>query len=130
MSTITKEVIALLKDKHMTARDIILELGLEDCPDSLHGVITVLKKRKAVICVGKAVERTVTGKTRLVSLYRYQDPPKPYKPRTKGKKRYYRVDLDKAATKDRYLTLLMKKNPQFLLYAKELGITKGHYDKK
>jgi hypothetical protein len=49
------------------------------------------------------------------------------KPRKK--KRYYRVDLTKANTKDRYLRLLLKQNPQFLLYANELGITRGHYGK-
>lgn len=129
MSTITKEVIAMLKERHMTGKQLVLELGVEDSPNLVHCVLTHLKKRKAVIAVGKAVEYTVTGKSRLVSLYAYQDPIKPYKPRSqgKGKKRYYRVDLDKASNKDRYLTLLMKRNPQFLLYAKELGITKAHY---
>lgn len=130
MTTITIEVIKLLSDRHMTAKELILELGLEDCPDTLHGVITTLKKRKAVIQVGIATEKTTTGKPRLVSIYSYVEPPKPYKPRINcKKKRYYRVDLDKATTKDRYLTLLLKKNPQFLLYTNELGIKRGHYDK-
>ena len=129
MSTITKEVIALLKQRNMTGRQLVIELGVEDEPNLVHCVLTHLKKRKAVIAVGKAVEKTITGKSRLVSLYGFVEPLKPYKPRAqgKGKKRYYRVDLDKASNKDRYLTMLMKRNPQFLLYAKELGITKAHY---
>jgi hypothetical protein len=129
MSTITKEVISLLKERHMTGKQLVLELGVEDCPNLVHCVLTHLKKRQAVICIGKTVEHTVTGKSRLVSLYSYIEPSKPYKPREqgKGKKRYYRVDLNKASNKDRYLTMLLKKNPQFLLYSKELGITRGHY---
>jgi hypothetical protein len=129
MTTITKEVIALLKHRNMTGRQLVLELGVEDEPNLVHCVLTHLKKRKAVIAVGRTVEYTSTGKSRLVSLYAYSEPSKPYKPRAqgKGKKRYYRVDLDKASNKDRYLTMLMKRNPQFLLYAKELGITKAHY---
>ena len=129
MSTITKEVIALLKQRNMTGRQLVNELGVEDEPNLVHCVLTHLKKRQAVICVGKTIEHTITGKSRLVSLYAYQDPIKPYKPRAqgKGKKRYYRVDLNKASNKDRYLTMLLKKNPQFLLYSKELGITRGHY---
>ena len=131
MSTITKEVIAILKQRNMTGRQLVIELGVEDEPNLVHCVLTHLKKRKAVISVGKAVEKTITGKSRLVSLYGFVEPLKPYKPRKqgKGKKRYYRVDLDKASNKDRYLTMLMKRNPQFLLYANELGITKAHYDK-
>lgn len=129
MSTITKEVIALLKERHMTGKQLVLELGVEDSPNLVHCVLTALKKRKAVIAVGKAVERTVHGKSRLVSLYAYSEPPKAYKPRAAGKskRRYYRVDLNKATNKDRYLTMLLKKNPQFLMYSKELGITRGHY---
>ena len=131
MTSVTMEVIALLKHRNMTGKDIIIELGVEDEPNLVHCVLTHLKKRKAVIAVGKTVEKTITGKSRLVSLYGFVEPLKPYKPRKqgKGKKRYYRVDLDKASNKDRYLTMLMKRNPQFLLYAKELGITKAHYDK-
>ena len=131
MTTITKEVIALLKDRNMTGRQLVLELGVEDEPNLVHCVLTHLKKRKAVIAVGKAVEKTITGKSRLVSLYGFVEPLKPYTPRKqgKGKKRYYRVDLDKASNKDRYLSLLLKKNPQFLLYTNELGIKRGHYDK-
>ena len=131
MSTITKEVIALLKQRNMTGRQLVNELGVEDEHNLVHCVLTHLKKRKAVVAVGKAVEKTITGKSRLVSLYGFVEPLKPYKPREqgKGKKRYYRVDLDKASNKDRYLTMLMKRNPQFLLYAKELGITKAHYDR-
>jgi len=128
MTSVTMEVIALLKHRNMTGKDIIIELGVEDEPNLVHCVLTALKKRKAVICVGKSIEKTVTGKSRFVSLYSYQEPPKPYTPRNQGKKkRYYRVDLDKASNKDRYLSLLLKKNPQFLLYANELGITKAHY---
>jgi len=131
MTTITKEVIAILKERHMTGKQLVIELGVEEEPNLVHCVLTHLKKRKAVICVGKAVEVTVTGKSRLVSLYSYQEPLKPYKPRAqgKGKKRYYRVDLNTANNKDRCLTMLLKKNPQFLLYTNELGITKGHYTK-
>ena len=130
MTTITKEVIALLKHRNMTGRQLVIELGVEDEPNLVHCVLTHLKKRKAVVCVGKSVEVTVTGKSRLVSLYSYQEPPKPYTPRKQGKKkRYYRVDLDKVSNKDRYLSLLLKKNPQFLLYTNELGIKRGHYDK-
>lgn len=128
MTSVTMEVIALLKHRNMTGKELVIELGVEDEPNLVHCVLTHLKKKQVVICVGKSIEKTVTGKSRLVSLYSYQEPPKPYKPRKQGKKkRYYRVDLDKAPTKDRYLTLLLKKNPQFLLYSKELGITRGHY---
>lgn len=128
MSTMTKGILELIKTKHMTAKQLIHALGLEDKPDSVHGAITNLKTRGAIVSVGKAVESQKNNRTRIVDIYGYIEPAKALKLKETVKKRLYRVDLTKAKTKDRYLSLLMKGNPQFLLYANELGIKKGHYE--
>lgn len=128
MSTMTKGILELIKTKHMTAKQLIHALGLEDKPDSVHGAITNLKTRGAIVSVGKAVESQKNNRTRIVDIYGYIEPAKALKLKETLKKRHYRVDLTKAKTKDRYLSLLMKGNPQFLLYANELGIKKGHYE--
>lgn len=128
MSTMTKGILELIKTKHMTAKQLIHALGLEDKPDSVHGAITNLKTRGAIVSVGKAVESQKNNRTRIVDIYGYIEPAKALKLKETVKKRLYRVDLTKAKTKDRYLSLLMKGNPQFLLYANELGIKKVHYE--
>lgn len=128
MSTMTKGILELIKTKHMTAKQLIHALGLEDKPDSVHGAITNLKTRGAIVSVGKAVESQKNNRTRIVDIYGYIEPAKALKLKETVKKRLYRVDLTKAKTKDRYLSLLMKGNPQFLLYANELGIKRGHYE--
>ena len=70
MTSVTQEVISLLKHRNMTGKELIIELGVEDEPNLVHCVLTALKKRKAVVCVGKSVEVIMT-KTELLqrSLY-------------------------------------------------------------
>ena len=128
MSTMTKGILELIQTRNMTAKQVIHALGLESKPDSVHGAITNLKLRGAIVSVGKAVELQKNNHSRVVDIYGYTEPAKALKLKETVKKRHYRVDLSKAKTKNRYLSLLMKSNPQFLLYANELQIKRSHYE--
>lgn len=120
--TITKQVIELLSSRNMTARQLQKELGYEDKRDSVHCVLNTLKKRKALIVVGKSYEVNKCNNTMQVSIYRYQEPIKPMKLKEHKRSRY-RADLSRAIkNKERFKEILMKKNYLFMLYAKELGL--------
>lgn len=120
--TITKQVIELLSNRNMTARQLQAELGYEDKRDSVHCVLNTLKKRKALAVVGKAYEVNKCNHTMCVSIYSYVEPIKPMKLKETKRSRY-RADLSKAINnKERFKEILMKKNYLFMLYAKELGL--------
>lgn len=120
--TITKQIIELLSNHNMTARQLQKELGYEDKRDSVHCVLNTLKKRKSLIVVGKSYEVNKCNHTMEVSIYRYQEPIKPMKLRETNRSRY-RADLSKCIkNRERFKEILMKKNYLFMLYAKELGL--------
>jgi hypothetical protein len=122
--TITKQVIELLSNHNMTARQLQKELGYEDKRDYVHCVLNTLKKRNALVVVGKSYEVNKCNHTMEVSIYRYQEPVKPMKLKEHKRSRY-RADLSRAINnKERFKEMLLKKNYLFMLYAKELNLPK------
>lgn len=121
--SITTEVVELLQKDNMTAKELVIALDLQEEPNLVHCIMTALKRRKLVQAVGKAVEHTKTGKSRLVSIYTYVEPAKPAKFKTgKHKKRKYRINLTKTKNMNTLRAMIVKSNPQFMLYQKELKL--------
>ena len=121
--TMTKRITEALKTKPMTANQLGKYLGVSK-PDQVHNALGNLKTRNAIKSVGKAVEIQSNNYQRMVDIYALDETSKPLKFKEPIKKRYYKVDLSKAKTPQRYKELLMKKNNLFMLYAKELKLTK------
>lgn len=124
MTTMTKRLTDALKTKPMTAKQLGAYLGITGKLDPIHNAINCLKARNAIKSAGKAIEMQVNNHQRMVDIYTLDESGKPLKFKEPLKKRYYRVDLSKAKTPERYKELLMKKNNLFMLYAKELKLTK------
>ena len=121
--TMTKRITEALKTKPMTAKQLIQCLNVSKA-DQVHNALGNLKVRQAIKSVGKAIEIQVNNHQRMVDIYALDETSKPLKFKEPIKKRYYKVDLSKAKTPQRYKELLMKKNNLFMLYAKELKLTK------
>ena len=121
--TMTKRITEALKTKPMTAKQLGQYLGVSKL-DQVHNAISCLKARNALKSAGKAIELQVNNHQRMVDIYTLDESGKPLKFKEPLKKRYHRVDLSKAKTPQRYKELLMKKNNLFMLYAKELKLTK------
>ena len=120
----TKTVLELLKTAPMTAKQVASSLGITGNLDPIHNALTNLKSRKAILSVGKSVEVQSNNCHRMVDIYSFNPDSGKLTFKEPTKKRYYRVDLSKAKTPQRYKELLMKKNNLFMLYAKELKLTK------
>jgi hypothetical protein len=119
----TKRITEALKTKPMTAKQLIQCLNVAKA-DQVHNALGNLKVRQAIKSVGKAIEIQSNNYQRMVDIYALDETSKPLKFKEPIKKRYYKVDLSKAKTPQRYKELLMKKNNLFMLYAKELKLTK------
>jgi uncharacterized ParB-like nuclease family protein len=121
--SITTEAIELLKRENMTASEIVRALDMQEDPNTVHCVLTALKKRKLITAIGKAKETNSYGQTRSVSLYAYTpgDKPVKFKP-GKTKKRKYRINLTKTKNMNTLRAMIVKSNPQFMLYQKELKL--------
>lgn len=124
MTTMTNRVADALKTKPMTAKQLGSYLGINGNLNQIHNAINCLKARNAIKSAGKAIELQVNNNQRLVEIYTFDESGKPLKFKEPLKKRYYKVDLNKAKTPQRYKEMLMKKNNLFMLYAKELKLTK------
>jgi hypothetical protein len=121
--SITTEIVELLQKGSMTAKELVIKLDLQEEPNLVHCVLTALKRRKLVQTIGTTKETTKTGKTRSVSLYTYVEPIKPIKFRDgKNKKRRYRINLTKTKNMDTLRAMIVKSNPQFMLYQKEMKL--------
>jgi hypothetical protein len=121
--SITTEIVELLQKGNMTAKELVIALDLQEEPNLVHCILTTFKRRKLLQTVGKAVEHTKTGKSRLVSIYSYVEPTKPVKFREgKNKKRKYRINLTKTKNMNTLRAMIVKSNPQFMLYQKELKL--------
>jgi hypothetical protein len=121
--SITTEIVELLQKGNMTGKELVIALDLQEEPNLVHCIMTTLKRRKLIQTVGKAVEHTKTGKSRLVSIYSYVEPIKPVKFREgKAKKRKYRINLTKTKNMNTLRAMIVKSNPQFMLYQKELKL--------
>lgn len=120
--TITTEIIDILTLKPLSARQIQEQLDNAYEMKSIHYVLNALKKRKALIVVGKRTEVSSNNNKRPSSVYSFVAPIKPLKLREPARSRY-RADLSRVIKhKDRYKELLLKKNYLFMLYANELGL--------
>jgi hypothetical protein len=121
--SLTTEAIELLKQQRMTASELVKALDMQEEPNTLHCVLTALKKRKLIKAVGKTKETNKHGRTRAVSVYTYveQDKPVKFKP-GKTKKRKYRINLTKTKNMNTLRAMIVKSNPQFMLYQKELKL--------
>jgi hypothetical protein len=121
--SITTEIVELLQKGNMTAKELVIALDLQEEPNLVHCILTTFKRRKLLQTVGKAVEHTKTGKSRLVSIYSYVEPAKPVTFRAgKNKKRKYRINLTKTKNMNTLRAMIVKSNPQFMLYQKELKL--------
>lgn len=120
--SITTEIIELLTIKPLSARQIQEQLDNTYEMESIHCVLNTLKKRDALVVVGKRTEISSNNNRRPSSVYSFVAPIEPLKLREPTRSRY-RADLSRAIKlKDRYKELLLKKNYLFMLYAKELGL--------
>lgn len=124
MTTMTQTVLNLLKTSPMTAKQLASRVGITGNLDPIHNALTNLKNRKAILAVGKAVEPQINNQARMVDIYSFNPDCGKLKFKEPTKKRYYKVDLSKAKTPQRYKELLLRKNNLFMLYAKELKLTK------
>jgi hypothetical protein len=121
--SLTTEAIELLKNQRMTASELVHALDMQEEPNTLHCVLTALKKRKLIKAIGKTKETTKTGATRSVSLYTYVEPINPVKFKEgRAKKRKYRINLTKTKNMDTLRAMIVKSNPQFMLYQRELRL--------
>lgn len=122
--TITIKLMELLKTKPMTATQLAEALGLSDNAHSVHNVINTLKRRNGLIVVGRRTELTSSNKRRPCSIYALSDTAEKLKLRDPKKSRY-KADLSRAIKNhNRYRQALMRHNPQFMMYARELKLSK------
>lgn len=120
--SITTEIIELLTIKQLSARQIQEQLDNAYEMDSIHCVLNTLKKRDALVVVGKRTEISSNNNKRPSSVYQFVAPIKPMNLKETKRSRY-RADLSKTLkNKDRYKEMLLKKNYIFMMYAKELGL--------
>jgi hypothetical protein len=121
--SLTTETIELLKNQRMTASELVHALDMHEEPNTVHCVLTSLKKRKLIRAVGKTKETNKYGQTRSVSVYAYVEQLIPAKFKEgRAKKRKYRINLTKTKNMDTLRAMIVKSNPQFMLYQKELKL--------
>jgi hypothetical protein len=121
--SLTTETIELLKNQRMTASELVRALDMHEEPNTMHCVLTSLKKRKLIKAVGKTKETNRYGQTRSVSVYTYVEQLIPVKFKEgRAKKRKYRINLTKTKNMNTLRAMIVKSNPQFMLYQKELKL--------
>ena len=121
--SLTTEAIELLKRENMTANEIVRALDMQEDPNTVHCVLTSLKKRQLIKASGKTKETNKYGQTRSVSLYTYVEQLTPVKFKEgRAKKRKYRINLTKTKNMDTLRAMIVKSNPQFMLYQRELKL--------
>ena len=121
--SLTTEAIELLKQQRMTASELVHALDMQEEHNTLHCVLTALKKRKLIKAVGKTKEINRYGQTRSVSLYAYIEQLIPVKFKEgRAKKRKYRINLTKTKNMTTLRAMIVKSNPQFMLYQRELRL--------
>jgi hypothetical protein len=121
MTTKTQQIVTLLTDNAMTARELRDALGGQDKKWVVHCILNTLKKRQALDTVGKKMEIDECNRRRPNSIYKLKPMSEPLKTRDTIKSRA-KTDLIKARNVEHYKELLMRKNYLFMLYSKELGL--------
>jgi predicted HTH transcriptional regulator len=66
--SLTTEAIELLKRENMTASELVRALDMHEEPNTMHCVLTALKKRNLIRAIGKTKETNKYGQTRSVSV--------------------------------------------------------------
>jgi hypothetical protein len=121
--SLTTEAIELLKRENMTASELVRALDMQEEPNTMHCVLTALKKRNLIRAIGKTKETNKYGQTRSVSVYAYVEQLIPAKFKEgRAKKRKYRINLTKTKNMNTLRAMIVKSNPQFMLYQKELKL--------
>jgi hypothetical protein len=121
--SLTTEAIELLKRDNMTASELVRALDMQEEPNTMHCVLTALKKRNLIRAIGKTKETNKYGQTRSVSVYTYVEQLIPVKFKEgRAKKRKYRINLTKTKNMNTLRAMIVKSNPQFMLYQKELKL--------
>jgi hypothetical protein len=121
--SLTTETIELLKNQRMTASELVHALDMHEEPNTVHCVLTSLKKRQLIKASGKTKETNKYGQTRSVSVYTYVEQIIPAKFKEgRAKKRKYRINLTKTKNMNTLRAMIVKSNPQFMLYQKELKL--------
>ena len=124
----TDLVYKTLKIKPQTNQEVCLSLDGLLTQIEVNQAINNLKRKKLVKIIGKVTEQPKnTTSRRNIGIYEALPMPEAT-PRTK-RHRLRQIDLSKKRPLAVFKQLMIDTNPQFLLYAKELGITKGHYTK-
>lgn len=121
MTTKTQQIVNLLTTNKMTARELRDAIGGQHTKESVHCILNTLKKRDALLIVGKRTEIDECNRRRPNSIYMLKPMSEPLKTRDTIKSRA-KCDLNKARNIDHYKELLMRRNYMFMLYAKELGL--------
>ena len=124
----TDLVYKTLKIKPQTNQEVCLSLDGILTQIEVNQAINNLKRKKLVKIIGKVTEQAKnTTSRRNIGIYEALPMPEAT-PRTK-RHRLRQIDLSKKRPLAVFKQLMIDTNPQFLLYANELGITKGHYTK-
>jgi hypothetical protein len=121
MPTKTQQVVTLLTDNAMTARELRDALGGQNKKWVVHCILNTLKKRDALEVVGKRSETDEYNRRRPNSIYKLKPMSEPIKTRENRKSRA-KTDLTKARNIDHFKELLMRKNYLFMMYSKEMGL--------
>lgn len=121
MVTKTQQIVTLLTDNAMTARELGRAIGGTNSKGVIHSIITTLKKRDALLVVGKRTEVDECNRRRPNSIYKLKPMSEPLKTRDSLTARA-KSDLNKARNIEHYKELLMRKNYLFMMYSKELGL--------
>ena len=121
MTTITQQVVNLLTNQAMTARELRDALGGQHTKESVHCILNTLKKREALDIVGKRTEIDGCNRRRPNSIYKLKPMSEPLKTRDPRKSRS-RADLTKFSNNEAWRIKLLRKNYLFMLYANELGL--------
>lgn len=123
--TITHKIVSLLETNAYTVGQLYEALNQEHTKPSIHCVMNTLKRRNAVLIVGRKTELSSDGRKFPSCIYKLKKLDKPLTIRNPKQSRY-KADLSRAIKNhDRYRMALMRHNPQFMMYAKELKLDKG-----
>jgi hypothetical protein len=121
MVTKTQQIVTLLTNNAMTARQLRDALGGQDKKWVVHCILNTLKKRDALELVGKRNEIDEYNRRRPNSIYKLKTMSEPLKTRENRKSRA-KTDLTKFKNDDNWRANLLRKNYLFMMYSKELGL--------
>lgn len=122
----TELVYKTLLCKPQTNQEVCLSLDGLLTQIEVNQAIHNLKRKKLLKAIGKATEQAKNTTSRR-NIGIYEALPMPEATPRAERQRRRKVDLSKKRPLSVFKQLMIDTNPQFLLYSKELGITRGHY---